>query len=716
MRRQGSRQRPLPQSGPGSASAAGRSLDALFDPRSITVIGASDDVSKWGNTLGRRALESSGGRPVLLVNRHGTNVLGRRSHASVAEARDELGEPLDLVVVCVPAVNLLQSVADALAAGARSLVVITAGLSELGAEGAVMEDELVRLARASGAVLVGPNCLGVVDTSTSLQLAFDLLPAGGVALLSQSGNVVLDLAALLDERRLGVSRFVSLGNQADLTVVDLMAACIDHDATRAVGIYAEDVVDGRAFVAAARALDAAGKPVVLMAPGRSAAAVRSAVSHTGSLTSAHRVVDAACDAAGVHRVDNPTQMADLLQGLLAERRMPGPRAAIVTDGGGHGAIGADALAAVGLDSPVLDEGTQAALRTLLWQNSTVANPVDLAGAGEQDPLNYVRVVETLLAADAVDGVLMTGYFGGYSTQESSLAPLEVAAAQVLAEVVTAQSKPVVVHTIFPEGATARLLRGAGIPVRRDVDRAAVMLAGLVQRPALPQEALTLPPPATPVTDTSYDGARRLFADAGIHFGAAHSVRAPEELEAAFVADGMTFPLVLKAMGRVHKSEGGGVVLGLRDAQDARMAYADLLIRLDPPAVSVEAMVDTSQGVEVIVGCVRDPRFGPMLMVGLGGVFAEVLADTALAMAPVSEEGARRLLLSLRGAPLLLGARGRDPVDLDALPAWSLASPRWPRPIPSWPSSSSTRSWPRDRRRRPRRSRGPRLGQASTSRR
>jgi len=630
------------------------------------VVGASADSSKWGNILSRRALESSRDRPVVLVNRRGVEVLGRRTHRTLAEARAQLGEPLDLVVVCVPAVELIPTIAEAVGAGARSLVVITAGLSELGADGALAEQEAVRLARAEGAVLVGPNCLGLVDTSTDLQLSHDLLPVGEVAVLSQSGNVVLDLAVLLKDRRLGVSRFVSLGNQADLSVVDLMASCIDHDDTRAVAIYSEDVVDGRAFVTAARALRAVGKPVVLMAPGRSTAAVRSAVSHTGSLTSAYQVVDAACAAAGAHRVDNPTQMADLLQGLLSPRRMPGRDVAILTDGGGHGAIAGDALAAVGLETPVLVEDTCAALRAQLRQSSTVSNPVDLAGAGEQDPLAYVRTLATLLAAEEVDGVLVTGYFGTYSTQESTLAPLEIAAAQVMADVVTGQPKPVVVQTIHPEGKTGSLLRTAGIPVHRDIDRAAAVLAGLVEHPARDPEQLTLPTADLAVTDTSYDGARRLFADAGVSFTLAHTVHSSAELEAALADTTMGFPLVLKAMGRQHKSEGGGVVLGLRDAVEARAAYAAMLARLDPPAVSVEPMVDTSRGVELILGCVRDPRFGPVVMVGLGGVFAEVLADTALAIAPVSAGSARRLLLSLRAAPLLLGARGREPVDLDAL--------------------------------------------------
>jgi len=638
----------------------------LFDPSSVTVVGASSAPTKWGNILSRRALESSGGRPTLLVNRRGTDVLGHRTHRTVQAARDDAGVPVDLVVLCVPAPQLVGSVTDALAAGARSLVVITAGLSEMGADAAHTEHEVVRLARASGAVLVGPNCLGLVDTSTELQLSHDILPAGEVAVLSQSGNLALDLAALLAERNLGISRFVSVGNQADLTVAELMTACVAHDATRAVAIYVEDVADGRQLMAAARSLRLAGKPVVLLAPGRSAAAVRGAASHTGSLTTASAVVDAACAAVGIHRVDGVAQMADLLAGLSAGRRMAGSRVAVLTDGGGHGAVAADALAARGMDVPVLAEPTQSTLRALLRASSSVFNPVDLAGAGEQDPMSYTRALEALLVAEEVDGVLLTGYFGAYSGSSSPLASLELAAAKEMARAVSSHDKPLVVQSIHPAAATGRLLQDAGIPVHRDVDPAAAVLSGLVERPDLDDEPSDVPDPATPVVDTSYDAARRLFADAGVSFAPARTVQSPAELDAVLASGELGFPVVLKALGRQHKSDDGGVVLGLRDATEVRAALAALADRLAPPSVSVETMVDTAHGVELIVGCVQDRGFGPVLMVGLGGVYADVLADTAFAIAPVTVEGARRLLLSLRGAPLLVGARGREPVDLEAL--------------------------------------------------
>ena len=663
MRRQGSQQASAPRVETALDRPLRQSLEALFDPSSIAVVGASDDSAKWGHILARRALESSGGRPVVLVNRAAREVLGLPAHPTLVAAR-AAGAEVDLVLVCVPSSGLVDAVRDAVEAGARTLVVITAGLSETGAQGARLEEEALRIARAAGVVLVGPNCIGVADTGAGLQLTHAVLPPGDVTVLSQSGNIVLDLAALLEDRGLGIARFVSVGNQADVSVVDLMDSCVAHAGTRAVALYAEDVVDGRAFVAAARALVEAGKPVVLLAPGRSEASVRGARSHTGALTSVSQVVDAACAAAGIHRVDNPTQMADLLAALRADRRMRTGRVAVLTDGGGHGAIAADTLASVGLETPVLGEDARAVLRAELGEGATVDNPVDLAGAGDRDPVAYARGVAALLASEDVDAVLLTGYFGGYSTGATNLTEPEMEAARVIGAAAIERHKPVVVQTIFPDSPSARVLADAAIPVHRDIDRACDVLAALVTRPT--PEPEPVPAPAAPLSDTSYDGARALLAGARGAYVQSRVVRDLDGLRPALTEPELTFPVVLKAVGSLHKSDAGGVVLDLPDAAATEGAYRDLVARLAPPAVSVEVMADVHAGVELIVGCLRDPRFGPVLMVGLGGVFAEVLGDTAVALAPVSRDGARALLTSLRGAPLLDGARGREPVDLDAL--------------------------------------------------
>ena len=602
---------------------------------------------------------------MLLVNRRGGEVLGHPTYPSARAAAAAHGRTVDLAVLCVPAAASWPSVTDAVAAGARAIVAITAGLSEAGPEGARLEAEALAIARGAGAVLVGPNCLGIVDTTTGLQLAHAVLPAGDVAVLSQSGNLVLDLAGLLADRGLGVSRFVSLGNQADLGVVDLLHACVDHEGTRAVAVYTEDVVDGRAFLDAARALRDAGKPVVLLAPGRTEAAVRSAASHTGSLTSSSMVVDAACAAVGAHRVDHPTQMADLLVALRAPRRMPGRRVAILTDGGGHGAVAADALAAAGLRTPVLTGPVTDRAR-----GGAVG-----AGDGHQPgrPRRRGRAGRRELRARRPDPARVRP--GRRRAADRLLRRLLDRAVQPHRR--RSWPRPTRWPTRWRRRASRSSCRRStrtARPARCCAPRASRCTATSTararcwpassspRRPASPRSSRSAAPP---VTDTSYDAARALFADAGVEFPDAVSVTDAAGLEAALEARA-GFPLVLKATGRLHKSEGGGVVVGLADRDAVRAAYADLVTRLAPPAVSVEAMADLADGVELIVGSVRDPKFGPVVMVGLGGVFTEVLGDTACAIAPVSVDAARELLLSLQGAPLLLGARGRAPVDLDAL--------------------------------------------------
>jgi len=640
-----------------------RDLTALFDPRSIAVVGASDDTSKWGYNLARQAIAHDNGRTIHLVNRKGGTVQGRVALTNLREVDGQV----DLVAICVPVAGLLDAVDDALAVGARAIVAITAGLGEASEEGRVLEAEVVRRVRAAGSALVGPNCLGVVDTTSSLQLASDTFHSGSVAVLSQSGNVALDIDNLLHERGLGVSRFVSLGNQSDVSLADLMLACVDHEGTSEVAIYAEDVHDGRAFVAAARELRARGKAVVLLAPGRSAAAARGAASHTGSLTSPTRVVDAACVAADVVRVHSPTELVDVLVSLAGGRRADGRRVAVFTDGGGYGAIASDLLETLDLEVPLLSDALGVRLRAAMWDQASPINPVDLAGAGEQDPGSYTRGLAELLASDEVDSVLWIGYFGGYATLPGSLGPREITAAQDAVALIHAQHKPVVMQSMFAQSASLDVMRAGGVPVFRGLAEAARSLASISHEPhPAYSDDLDLADPAEPLADTGYVATRALLAEHGVPFPALAVVRDEAELRAALESGAPSYPVVLKAMGLLHKSDAGGVILGLRDEDSTLAAYRDLVARLDPPAVTVEAMADLSAGVEVIVGVQTDERFGPVVMVGLGGVLTEVLSDVAFALAPLSAATAERLLRSLHGAALLDGVRGRPTVDVAAL--------------------------------------------------
>jgi acyl-CoA synthetase (NDP forming) len=404
-----------------------RDLRPLFDPASVAVLGASADPSKWGNTLARGALRGESRRRVFLVNRSGGEILGRAAYPSLAD----LPEAPELVVVSVPAAGFAEAVDRSLDAGAKAIVAISAGLGEAGAEGRRLEDAVVERVRAAGAVMLGPNCLGVFDAGAELDLGWSALPAGPVGLISQSGNLALELARLAAPAGLGFSRFASLGNQADLVASDLLDELATHDETRVIALYLEDFRDGRAFVAAAARARELGKPVVLLTGGVTQASARAALSHTGALVSDARSVEAACRAAGIVDVATPKQLVDAAQALLSGRTPRGRRVAVYCDGGGHGVVAADVLAAAGLDVPALSAVTTAALAKELPSTASLANPVDFAGGGERGLAAYADVGRILLGADDVDAVLLTGYFGGYGVDTPELEAEEVEAAHDL---------------------------------------------------------------------------------------------------------------------------------------------------------------------------------------------------------------------------------------------------------------------------------------------
>lgn len=635
------------------------------------MVGASNDESKYGNWIGRQALRTRARRPVYLVNRRGEPVLGERAYRCLAE----MPEPVDLVVIAVPAAAFEQAVTDALATGARAIVAITAGFAELGAEGKRRQAAIVARVRAAGAVLVGPNCLGVMDSTSGLFLTSDPVPEGPVGLVSQSGNVALELGQFLRQHGLGFSRFASLGNQADLTAADLIRNYTAHDGTEVIAVYCEDFADGRQFCAAAADAAAAGKPVVLLPAGWSAAAARAAASHTGALTSGTAVIDAACRAAGADRAASPREMAGLLAmlhsyGMGSYSRPAAGRVAVIADGGGQGAVASDIAEAQGLAVPRLDTGLSQELRGVLPPSAGVANPVDLAGAGLHDMTAFAYMLRLLLAGPEIDALLLSGSFGGYGTYSDALRSDEVAAARSMAEVIRSHRKPVAVHTMFPDSAAAGQLRRAGVPVFAAVDDAARALGLFARHAARPRpHALPLPAPADTgkrswdATGAGYWEARQLFGGAGLAFPAAQL--AADAGEAVRAASELGYPVVVKALGLTHKSDAGGVVLGLGTAAEVRSAVTEMRSRLDPPGFSVETMASTADGVELIAGARDDPRFGPVAMVGLGGIFAEVMEDVSFALAPVDDVGALGMLRRLRGAPVLTGLRGRPPVDLPA---------------------------------------------------
>ncbi|MFJ8676132.1 acetate--CoA ligase family protein [Streptomyces sp. NPDC093589] len=633
----------------------------LFDPRSVAVVGASGNPEKWGYRLASGALAGRHRRAVHLVGRRGGSLKG----VPFLPGLDALPGPPEHVVVAVPPHGVRQVVADGVAAGARWFTVITSGTG-----GAAEDRALAATATAHGARLLGPNCMGVVDTGSELRLSWGDFPRGNVGMVSQSGNLALETARLLARAGQGISRFVSLGNQADVDAADALEALIPHPATRVIAAYVEDFRDGRRLARTLRAARAADKPVLLLTAGRSAASGRAAASHTGALVSAPAVVAAVCRDAGALLLHSAGELVDAAVALLAPALPRGRRVAVAGDSGGQGALAADALAAHGLELPGLSPDTATAVAACLPPGSPAGNPVDLAGAGEADLANYVRISGALLAGGDTDAAVLTGYFGDYATANSAQEQRECAMAGRLADLVTAHGRPLLVHSMARDTAALALLRERGVPVYERIEQAAAALAHTLRWQETPEQPPPDPLPparaAPPVADAGYRTMRALLASYGLRFPDAAFAGTPAE--AVRAARRLGYPLVLKAMGAAHKTEAGGVALGIRDEAALRAAFARMRAATGATCYAVEAMAAPPYAVELIAGVRRDPAFGPVVLAGMGGVTAELLADTALALAPLTPGRARRLLLSLRGAALLTGWRGAPPVDLDAAAA------------------------------------------------
>jgi acyl-CoA synthetase (NDP forming) len=625
----------------------------------VAILGASNDPAKWGNRLAMGALRGEERRSVYLVNRNGGQILERTAYPSVGD----LPEPPELVVVSVPAEGFEEAVDASLAAGAKAIVGITTGLGETGDEGRAREFAIVERVRAAGAVLLGPNCLGIFDAATGLDLGWSELQGGSIGLVSQSGNLALELALLAEEYGLGFSRFASLGNQADLEAGELVRSLIDHEPTRVIALYCEDFRDGRAFARAAQEAVEAGKPVLLLTVGGGEVSAQAARSHTGALVSSATAVEAACRAAGMQRVRSPRELIDLAQAELARVRPHGRRVVIVGDGGGHGIVATDVASAEGLELPALSAELQGRIAPHLPDAAPTRNPVDFAGAGEQFLAIFEDVTRIILESGEVDSALVTGYFGGYSEFSDEFQVQETEVALGMARAAADCGRALVVQSMYPRSPSLVALRKAGVPVYREIEAAAWVLARVADQAEHPPRGVPeLPQPVDGTPAPDYWIARELIASAGIDFPPARRVTSLDEARAA--AAELGYPAVVKALGPIHKSDAGGVALGLEDEQALEGALATMAT-LSVEEYSVERMAPVSEGAELIAGCLNDPRFGPIVLVGLGGIYAELLEDTAVALAPVDGAQAEELIASLRGAPIFKGARGRPALDVPA---------------------------------------------------
>ncbi len=650
------------------------SLVPFLDPGSVAVIGASRDPFKVGGSVVAN-LRSAGFRGrIIPVNSRASTVQGL---AAVPRIQDAEG-PVDLAVIALPAVDVLPALVQCVAKGVGGAVVISAGFREIGGEGARREAQLREWLRDQPIRVLGPNCLGWIRPTRRLNVTFapGMPEPGGIAFLSHSGALAVAILDWARDRRVGFSLFASLGNQADVNESDLLDAVATDAETRVVACYIEGVADGRRFLDALRRA-ALIKPVVVLKAGRSPEGARAVASHTGALAGSDRAFDAAVRQAGALRVDTVEELFDVARGLASQPMPRGRRLVVVTNGGGLGIVATDAARAAAFTMEPPAEPLRRRLAEGLPATAGLGNPVDLVG--DADARRYGHALHTL-GSESADAMLVL------LTPQAATDAASVA--RTIAGATLGWSIPVV--AAFVGGARVapgvRTLEEAGIPCYAFPEPAVKTLAGMAK---LSERRLRDPSPFVPSVDPAAarawlgeqggPGARQLgtpelqplLTAYGIPGVEGRVVKSADDAAAA--AERLGFPVALKIVSPdiTHKTEVGGVALGLRDARAVREAAAAMLARVavERPQATirgllVEAMAPT--GKELLLGGVRDPQWGPVLMVGLGGIYVEVMGDTAVCLAPVSPDEAATLLDELRIAPLLRGIRGERPVDRLAL--------------------------------------------------
>ncbi|MCX6093169.1 MAG: acetate--CoA ligase family protein [Candidatus Bipolaricaulota bacterium] len=635
-------------------------LEIFFHPRGVAVVGSTGE-GKMGRVLVDQ-LVAGGYSPVYAVNPRGEGAPGVRAAAHSFAELAGAGHVVDLAVIASPADTVAAMLEDAGRAGVHAAAVIASGFAECGEK--AKEGALVSVARAYGIRFIGPNCAGLVNTKWSLFPTLETRPPmGDVALVSQSGALGGAVLSWAEEQGVGFSKFVSYGNGADLTDVDFLDYLRGDAETKVVALYLETVSDGRAFIEAARRLTAV-KPLVVIKSGRSAAGGRATLSHTGSLAGTDAVYDAAFRQSGAMRVDGIEEMFDVCRGLASFPPVRGKRVVIVTNSGGPGVLSTDAAEVVGLDLAAPSPALRRRLAERLPSYCSLGNPIDLTVQGGEAEYRDVlsMALEEYDAAVAID--VNTPYLD---------------AALVARGIVTAAKvtgKPVAATFMAGKTAAAALpvLIAGSVPDFPTGERAVAVLALLANDQAR-RLARRQPPPPEPA-ESSLPGRGLILSEPeAMNWLEAQGLPVPQRRlarsaeEAATAAAALGFPVAIKvvASGVVHKTEIGGVVLDVASKVSARSAFRELSERAkDLGFCGVLVVPMVQDAVEMLVGVSRDPQFGPVVAVGLGGVTAEALHDVALRVAPIDEAEARVMLGELRASSLLGAFRGRPARDLGAL--------------------------------------------------
>jgi len=648
-------------------------LTPLMKPRSIAVIGASDDPTRIGGRPVRYCKDHFKG-PLYPVNPNRQEVQGLRAYPS---ARD-LPEAVDCAILAVPAAATLKAVEDCVARGIKGLIVLSSGFAEMSGEGAAMQDQVRDAALKGGARLLGPNCLGLFSAQLGNFLTFSSSiehgrpKIGHIAIASQSGAFGSHLFVLARQRGIGLSAWITTGNEADVDVADAIHFFAEDPDTHVIAAYAEGLKERERLFAALEAARRARKPIVMMKVGRSEIGAQAARAHTASLAGSDAVCDAVFRQFGVHRARTADEMFDVAYAAQRRQFPTRGRLGVMTISGGAGVLMADAASDHGLTLPPMPETAQAELMKIV-PFANPRNPVDITGQAFNDLHGIVTgFMSRMLAEGGYDAIAT--FFTSWASSPS-MSPTLLAAVKAVAE--KYPQTPIALSILAPP-AIWQKYEAEGFLCFEDPSRAIAAIAALVEfgkafergpsAPVPPLPKGTLSPPSTAVGEAE---AKRILASAGIPVVQDMVARSADEAVSA--ADRLGYPVALKVNSPdiQHKSEIGGVALNLADRAAVAKAYADLQARAKrhrPDArlegVLVSPMVQG--GVECILGVQRDPVFGPAVVFGLGGIFVEVMKDSVLRLAPFGHDEARAMIRAIKGFPLLDGARGRPKMDQDAL--------------------------------------------------
>ncbi|MEL4305599.1 acetate--CoA ligase alpha subunit [Methanococcoides sp. LMO-2] len=649
-------------------------LEKLFEPASVAVIGASRTKGKVGRAVLDNLIESYNGE-ILPINPKADEILGLRCYPTILDTPNAA----ELAVVVLPAVLVPDALEKCGLAGVNNVVVISAGFKEAGIEGAKLERKCIEIVNKYGMRMVGPNCLGIIDTGSGLNASFaaSMAKKGNIAMMSQSGAICTSALDWADARGVGFSKFISLGNKADLSENDFLLEMADDDNTSVIAAYLEGVKDGPKFMGIAREVSHK-KPIVVLKSGRTAVGSRAVSSHTGTLAGSDEAYNAAFSQSGVMRADSVEEMLDYIRAFSSQPVPEGKNIAIVTNAGGLGILTADACHYAGLSLSSFDESTIDRLREKLSPAANLYNPVDVLGDAPSDIYGYA--LETILADPNVDGIIVL-------TSPQAMTDVKNIA-EVVAEKAGSSQKPILCSfvggTRIEEGETIldrHQIPNYAFPERAVSSMAALCNYGVIRKRSDPEiEQFDVD---RGVVSSILDKARSenrhtlglesfdILKAYGIPTVGTSNVKTLQE--AIDACEEMGYPVVMKVLSAdiSHKTDVGGVRIGLENRDDVERAYHTMMSdvkRYMPNAVvsGVQIQKMVTGGKEVIIGMNRDVQFGPLLMFGLGGTYVEVLKDVSFSVAPIGKDVCRKMISSIKTYPLLTGVRGENPSDLGSI--------------------------------------------------